>query len=387
MKKVFIITSYFPPETGAASNRIFHLATCLQKQDFKVSVVTPLPNYPTGKIFKGYRGKFSKTTDENNIKIHRLWIYASNSKNKLLRLFAMLSYSLSLTWFFITHRIPKTVIVQSPPLIVAFTCMLFLSNKRQLILNVSDLWPIAGLELGAFKKNFSYKMLERIEKYNYRKATMILGQSKEILIHVSNIAPNKNTFLYRNYPDFNPPELIDNSDSGDKIKMVYAGLLGIAQGIYNLCENLDYSDIEFHIYGNGAEKAKIEAFIAMNPNLPIIYHGEVKRSELHLILMQYDLTIIPLLNRIYGSVPSKIFEYSKLGIPILYFGGGEGETIIKDYKLGWIAEAGNYDALNKALYTIKKSELNLVLRKTIQGISKKEFSFSEQLTRLNKFIG
>ena len=130
MKKVLIITSYFPPETGAASNRIFHLAEGLKSHNFNVSVLTPLPNYPTGQIFKDYKGKFKHTSSENGIEINRLWIYASNSKNKLLRLIAMLSYSFSLVWFFMWHKIPKTVIVQSPPLLVAFTCMLFLKFKK-----------------------------------------------------------------------------------------------------------------------------------------------------------------------------------------------------------------------------------------------------------------
>ncbi len=96
MKDILIITSYFPPEIGAASNRIFHLAEGLQKLNFNVSVTTPLPNYPTGKIFDAYQGKFSQTSIENNITIHRLWIYATVSKNKFLRLIAMLSYSFSL---------------------------------------------------------------------------------------------------------------------------------------------------------------------------------------------------------------------------------------------------------------------------------------------------
>src|SRR5690606_14748935 len=175
LKDILIITSYFPPESGAASNRIFHLAEGLQTHDYDVTVLTPLPNYPTGKIFSDYKGKFRHSSIENQIKIHRLWIFASNSKNKVLRLLAMLSYSFSLVWFFMWNSIPKKVIIQSPPLLVAFTCMLFLkSKKRQLILNVSDLWPIAGLELGAFKKNFSYKMLECIEFYNYKHADMIL---------------------------------------------------------------------------------------------------------------------------------------------------------------------------------------------------------------------
>lgn len=383
MAKILIITSYFPPETGAASNRIFHLAKGLRECDFEISVVTPLPNYPTGKIFNEFKGKFSQTSIEDDIEVHRLWIHASNSKNKILRLFAMLSYSTSLVWFFLTRKIPKTVIVQSPPLLVAFTCMLFLSNKRQLILNVSDLWPIAGLELGAFKRNFSYKLLEKIERFNYKKATMVLGQSEEIITHVSKIVPSQKTFLYRNYPDFDPPKLIENPNSSEKIKMVYAGLLGVAQGIYKLCNNLDYSNIELHIYGDGAEADKIKTLIALNSSLPIYYHGEVKRADLHTLLLEFDLTIIPLLNRIYGSVPSKIFEYARLGLPILYFGGGEGENIVKNNELGWVAEASNYNDLNRVINNIDKRELSLPLRVHIQNLAKREFDFSDQLNRLN----
>jgi glycosyltransferase involved in cell wall biosynthesis len=386
MKNVLIITSYFPPETGAASNRIFHLAEGLKDHNFNVSVLTPLPNYPTGEIFKDYKGKFKHTTTQNGIVINRLWIYASNSKNKLLRLIAMLSYSFSLVWFFRWNKIPKTVIVQSPPLLVAFTCMLCLkSKKRHLILNVSDLWPIAGLELGAFKKNFSYKMLERIERFNYKRADLVLGQSEEILTHVRSIVSGKKTFLYRNYPEFESPELKDSS-SHEKLTIVYAGLLGIAQGILKLCQELDYKHIEFHIYGSGAEQVNIETFISNHPELPITYHGQVSRRELHEVLIQYDITIIPLLKRIYGSVPSKIFEYAKLGLPMLYFGGGEGETIIKKHELGWVAEAGNYEKLNTVISSIKNETLSKEKRQKIMEKGTKEFDFKSQLTRLKNII-
>jgi len=385
-KDVLIITSYFPPEIGAASNRIFQLANGLQQHDFNVTVLTPLPNYPTGKIFDGYTVKFRHVSEENNITINRLWIYASNSKNKLLRLMAMLSYSFSLIWFFIWNKIPKTVIVQSPPLIVAFTSMLFLSTKnRNLILNVSDLWPIAGLELGALKKNFSYKILEKIERYNYKKAHLILGQSEEIITHVASMFPNKKTFLYRNYPDFQPPRIQQSSSNG-KLKIVYAGLLGIAQGIYKLCNELDYSNIELHIYGSGAEQLQIEAFISQHPKLPIFFHGRVTRDELHPLLLKYDIAIIPLLNRIYGSVPSKIFEYARLGLPMLYFGGGEGEDIIENYKLGWVVEAGNYKALNFKISNIEKSKITQGFKEEIRKTIIEHFNLEKQLIKLEQLL-
>jgi len=385
MPNILIITSYFPPETGAASNRIFHLAKGLQEHNFNVSVITPLPNYPKGKIFGGYRGRFKHTSKEYNITIHRLWIYASNSKNILLRFIAMLSYSISLIWFFIWNKIPKTVIIQSPPLLVAFTSVFFLrSKKRKIILNVSDLWPLAGLELGVFKKGFSYKILEKIERFNYKHANLILGQSEEILTHVKSIFNKKETFLYRNYPDFKASVINQRQNTTGKLKMVYAGLLGVAQGILKLCEKLDYTNIQFYIYGAGAEQNAIEALIKNKPELDIIYQGEISRQQLHNILTQYDFTIIPLLNRIYGSVPSKIFEYARLGIPILYFGGGEGELIIEKHDLGWIAKVGNYEDLNTVISKIELWKLQSDNRINIQKTAFDNFDFENQLNRLVK---
>ena len=383
MKDILIITNYFPPETGAASNRMLHLAEGLQKHHFKVSVITPLPNYPTGKVFKAYKGRFKHTSKDNNITIHRLWIYASNSKNKLLRLIAMLSYSFSLIWFFMWNKIPKTVIIQSPPLLVAFTSMFCLRSKnRKLILNVSDLWPIAGLELGALKKNISYRILENIERFNYKQADLILGQSEEILSHVNSLFPNKATFLYRNFPDFEVLGVSAENTSTKKLKIVYAGLLGVAQGIYKLCQALDYRNVQFHVYGAGAEQNAIVNLIKKHPDLDIIYHGELSRNALHKALIQYDITIIPLLNRIYGSVPSKIFEYARLGIPMLYFGGGEGEKIIEQYNLGWIAEAGNYHDLNAVISKIESSEIQTNYREKIKETAIKNFDFNTQLELL-----
>ncbi|GGI56302.1 glycosyltransferase family 4 protein [Winogradskyella haliclonae] len=383
MKDLLIISNYFPPEMGAASNRIFQLAEGLSKNQ-NVSVICPFPNYPTGKVFKHYNNK--ETID--GITIKRLWVAPSVSKNKFVRLFSMLSFSFSIVWFFLWNKIPKTIIVNSPPLLVAFTSLFFLSAKKhRLILNVSDLWPKAGLELGAIKQGFSYKMLQKIERFNYNKADLILGQSEEILIHIKTIVPKTETLLYRNFPNFSPPKIEPNDvDHSTKIKIVYAGLLGVAQGVFKLCKNLDYSKIELHIYGSGAEEIQIKNFINDNPTLPITFHGSVSRNELHRELLKYDATIIPLLNRIYGSVPSKIFEYSRLGLPIIYFGGGEGENIVKDYKLGWVAESGNYSALNEVISQLQRSDFDSGLKIQIQKTALKNFDASEQLNVLNSLI-
>ena len=381
---ILIITNYYPPETGAASNRISQLAEGLAEKGAKVGILTPLPNYPTGKIFDNFKGKIRNPESVNNVSIYRLWIYPSNSKNKILRLFAMLSYSFSLMFFIVKNRIPKTVIIQSPPLLVAFTSILFLrSKKRKLVLNVSDLWPLAGLELNVLKKNYAYKILEKIECFNYKNADLILGQSNEILSHVKSLFPEKDTFLYRNYPKVKVDSTFQSNKENPKIRIVYAGLLGVAQGIYKLIESIELNGFEFHIYGNGVDKIHIENYIANNPEKQIIYHGEIARDTLNKVLPSYDIALIPLVNRIYGSVPSKIFELAYLGLPVLYFGGGEGEKIITNNHLGWVVEAGNYAALNEQLQKLKKSSITNEKRVLIQKKALEEFNLDKQIDDLS----
>ena len=97
MKDICIITNYFPPETGAASNRIAKLALGLKERGFVVKVICPLPNYPKGKIFENYQGKWKLTENYKGVEVTRLWVYANNSSHKVKRLLSMVSFSLSLS--------------------------------------------------------------------------------------------------------------------------------------------------------------------------------------------------------------------------------------------------------------------------------------------------
>ena len=168
------------------------------------------------------------------------------------------------------------------------------------------------------------------------------------------------------------------------IKIFYAGLLGIAQAVRELCEklNLNELNIELHIFGDGAEKNQIEALLSSEKK--IFFHGMMERNDLHEKLKTFDVAIVPLKTRIYGSVPSKIFEYGSLGFPILYFGGGEGETIVDENNMGWVASVEDYDDLNEKLKIISKmskSELDL-MKKRIFEVSKTSFNLDNQMSYL-----
>ncbi len=374
-KEILLITNYFPPEKGAASNRMFSLAEGLGKAGFKVKVVCPLPNYPTGKVFKDYSGKISTSENVSFGKITRLWVWPSNSANKFLRLLSMVSFSISLVLFFIFTKTPKKIFIQYSPVFVGFTavCLGRLFSKK-IILNVSDLWPLAGLEMGILKKGTYYSLLLKMERYCYRNADLIVGQSNEILVHISNFEKEKTSFLYRNIPDFEAPTITQLSFS-EEIKIVYAGLLGVAQGIFENCQRITFANnVSLHIYGAGPESEKIQDLKKQN----IHFYGELSREDLHNELQNYDIAFIPLIKRIYGSVPSKIFEYTRLGLPVLYFAGGEGEDIVKKESLGWVVEVNDIKTLQDFINTISTTELNRFPKEAVQKNSVSAFDFKKQ---------
>lgn len=375
-KEVLIITNYFPPEKGAAPNRIFTLAKALDKNNYKVVVVCPLPNYPHGKIFDNYRGRFSVSENLNGIVVKRLWLVASKSKNKFIRLFSMLSFSIILFFYLLLKKTPKKVIIQCSPLFVGFFAVLASKLKRKkIILNVSDLWPLAGLQMGILTKGVYYSVLERLEHFNYKNAQLILGQSEEILAHVTQIFPKKQTLLYRNFPDF--PLVEKRTTDRKEIRLVYAGLLGVAQGLLDVCNTIKLPDnVSLTIYGDGPEANSIAAFCKQHPK--ISYKGLLNRDELHEVLRGYDITLIPLINRIYGSVPSKIFEYSRLGLPIIYFSEGEGSDLVARHGLGWVIKDKDYEALNALINALATSEISLINSGAILKIVSKVFDFDKQ---------
>ncbi|MEJ2113869.1 MAG: hypothetical protein P8X62_09340 [Flavobacteriaceae bacterium] len=60
--------------------------------------------------------------------------------------------------------------------------------------------------------------------------------------------------------------------------------------------------------------------------------------------------------------------------------------LIKNFRLGWVAESGDYEQLNKVISKIQPFELNSELNHKIKETALKKFDFESQLTKLIKVI-
>lgn len=390
--KITVITQYYKPEMGAPQNRLYEMCRGLKDNGAEVSIITGMPNYPTGKIFDEYKGRFSMTETLDDMEVKRYWLYASNARKALPRIWNMISFSIMVLCAlrYLRKRHNDYIIVESPPLTLGESALILAKLTRtKLVLNVSDLWPLSAKELGAMSETgIAYRSLEKLEHHLYKRSLFCMGQSQEIVDYIKDHGA-KEVYLFRNGVDPSRFEGLDAKPEEGKVKLVYAGLLGFAQGIADICKSVNFAELgmEFHIYGAGGEQEEIVATIAANPNNGIYYHGVVSRQELPTKLKEANMTLIPLVKNIFGAVPSKIYESMAAGLPIMFVGEGEGARIVKENNIGLVAHSKDYDALKENIkYAVSHPEEMKIMSDNCKDCAQNKFNRPKQIKSLYDFM-
>ena len=390
--KISVITQYYKPEMGAPQNRLYEMCRGLKDNGADVSIITGMPNYPTGRIFDAYKGKFSVTETLDEMEVRRYWLYASNVRKVLPRIWNMISFSIMVLFSlrYLRKRRNDFIIVESPPLTLGESALILAKwTKAKLVLNVSDLWPLSAKELGAMSENgLPYRCLEKLEHNLYKKSLFCMGQSQEIVDYIKEHGA-KEVYLFRNGVDPSRFKDIDVKPEEGKVKLVYAGLLGFAQGIADICKSVNFAELgmEFHIYGAGGEQAEIEATIAAHPDRGICYHGVVSRQELPSKLKEANMTLIPLVKNIFGAVPSKIYESMAAGLPIMFVGEGEGARIVKENNIGLVANSKDYKGLEENIkYAVSHPEEMKKMSENCLDCAQNKFNRPKQIRSLYDYL-
>lgn len=392
--RVLLVAERYYPEVGAAPSRLTNMAEGLLQQGAEVDVLTSLPNYPQGRIFEGYRHRVSKHEIINNCNVYRYWIYATVSRSAVKRALNMVSFALSIWLFAFKVRRCRSydyVIIQTPTLFVATSAMWLFKGvySRKCILNISDIWPSTAVDMGAMKEgSMSYKTMLWCERYLYRKADGIFGQSCEILERVKELPNNNKLFLYRNLSkyvtDFNYRE------KGNPVKICFAGMLGVAQDIYSIVRNIDFKElnVEFHIIGGGNQYEEIKKFVDEHPGCNVVMHGFVSKNQMQEMYRQFDAAIVPLMSRIRGAFPSKIFDILPMGIPVLLCGEGEVADYVESRGVGYTSRPADYTALRNNIICIRDQASDAYCNMSAACISTThdELDFDKQIKKCFEFI-
>jgi glycosyltransferase involved in cell wall biosynthesis len=344
--KILILTQYFPPEVGAPQNRLYELALRLKQKGADITVLTAMPNYPQMEVHKEYKGKFYHYEEMNGLHIHRSWIYVSKSKGIFKRLLNYFSFVKSSAWVGLL-KLGKFdfIICESPPLFLGMTAYFLKKIKRaKLIFNVSDLWPESAEKLGLVENKFFLSVATKLEEFLYRKSELISGQTQGIVKNISERFPNKKVYWLPNGVDlsyYNTSTVLtnwrnENNFSADDFILLYAGIIGHAQGLEVIIKAANelkaYSKIKFVLLGSGPEKEKLQLLKESLKTNNVSFFDAVTKKEMPGIIAAIDVAVIPLkrLDLFKGAIPSKIFENLAMKKPILLGVEGEAKELFID---------------------------------------------------------
>lgn len=352
--RILLHTQYYPPEIGAPQSRLSDLAFELNRLGFQVTVLTAMPNYPTGKIIAGYGGWYRKETIDG-VNVIRTAIYPTQSAGFIKRLLNYFSFVISS--FFVGVFLPRFdfIITESPPLFLGISgYLLSRIKKSKWIFNVADLWPESVVELGLIDPNGSaFKISSWLESFFYRNATLVTGQSKTILENIQRRFPEVPTYLLSNgvRTEKYQPTCIRTNET---VTVMYAGLHGLAQGLDQIVEAAaklkDQPSIEFVLIGDGPEKqALIEKVRELNLK-NIEFRNPIPKSLIPVILSEADIILVPLKTQLTGAVPSKLYEAMASGKAVILVAEIEAAEIVRNADCGIVVSPGDVATLADSIH-------------------------------------
>lgn len=368
--KLLILTQYFPPEVGAPQNRLFELAVRLQKLGVDITVLTAMPNYPQMEIYPDYLNKSYHYEELQGLKVHRSSIYVSKNKSIISRLRNYFSFVIS------SARTGKKIkdhfdflMCESPPLFLGYSAMYLARKKKaKLIFNVSDLWPESAEKLGVVTNKQLLQLAYNLEAKLYRRAALVTGQTQGICKNINERFPEVKTYWLPNGVDLNyyNPELVldsnwreKNNFSKNDFIILYAGIIGIAQGLEIILHAAAHlttePKVKFVLLGSGPEKEKL---IALKKSLAlehVYFLDAVSKTNMPAILKSVNASVIPLrkLDLFLGAIPSKIFESLSMQLPVLLGVNGEAKEIFIDQgNCGIYFEPENVEGLVKGIHKL-----------------------------------
>jgi len=361
--RILFLSHYFPPEIGAPQIRMYELAQQLARGGDSVTVLTAFPNYPTGVVQEGYRGRFSMVEHVGEVTVVRRWVYATPNEGFFKRIVNHLSFvATSLTALRKVGRV-DVMFVQSPPLLIGLSTLMFSWLKRApYVFNVSDIWPQSAVELGVLRNPLAIRLAEALERRLYRKAARVTVPTRGMHARLSGrVSPPGKVVLLTNGVDVDVygPQAPDMDLArrlgleGRKV-FLYAGTHGLSQGlgvILDAARITNDPDILYVLAGEGADKAALVARAEREGLANVRFLPNQRKESMPSFLNLAYAAIITLkpLDVFKAALPSKMFESMAVAQPIIGSLWGEAAELIEQADCGLVAAPGDAVALQQAV--------------------------------------
>ncbi len=367
--RILLITQMFPPEMGAAANRMYPLARQLVAAGHEAFVATGMPNYPGGAVFPEYRGKRFLREEIDGIKILRTaYLTVPRNRSKWYQLASYLSFIPAALRSGLAAAKVDVVFVTSPPIFPVLAAItLARLNRAKLVLDLRDLWPDEIIACGAAREgSLAIRLIRLIERTGYRAADLICCTTPAFVETVASrgVARDK-LILLPNGADLETfrPLPRDNSVAarypfGDRFVVMYAGLLGIKHGLEVLLDAAallrDQPEVLFCFAGSGPQREALQQCATERGLQNVLFTGEHPVEEIPYLLARADVCISTLRPEPYLEkiVSVKLFEYLACERPAVAVQAGETARVLLESGGGIAVRPGDARGTAEAIRSL-----------------------------------
>ncbi len=395
-KHILIVCQHFYPEQFRINDMAFEWV----KRGYRVTCVTGFPNYPEGKVYKGY-GFFKKRHENiNGVEVYRIPLIPSG-KGKLQLVLNYYSFPFfGFFWNLFTRiKADEVYMFETSPM---HQCKVGVAYARKhkvpCNLYVQDLWPENLEMMTGIHSPLIIKPIERMVRDIYKGCTHIFGTSPSfvdaIRKYVDEDEWDKVSFWPQYAEEFYQPKpKVEHKG----FNVIFTGNIGQAQGLDILpkaaaiIRKEGVKDIRFTIVGDGRARESFKESITEAGVWDLFeFTGRVLPTEIPDYLAKADAAFVSFADHeIFAkTIPAKLQSYMACAMPIIASAKGETVRVIAEAKCGMCADIGDAKTLAANIIAMRSlsPELLTQMGQNALAYNKAHFDKKTLMDEMDKYL-
>ena len=398
--RLLVVSQYFWPENF----RVNDLVSELVARGHKVTVLTGVPNYPSGTIFPEYkrdRGRFGNFAGAEVVRVP-LW---PRGKRRFSLFLNYASFALSGvlvgTWRLRGRSYDAIFAYEPSPVTVGIPAAWLRAIKRApMVFWVLDLWPDTLQALGVVRSDYWLNAVGRLVTFIYGRCDLILAQSRSFIPQIGKYAAGARVVYF---PSWAESVFAESSAAAARevlkqpgcFDILFAGNIGEAQDFPTIlaAAELLKSDgqVRWLIVGDGrmsdwlreevSRRGLEECFLVLG-RFPLERMPSFYRRADALLLCLKDEPIFSM------TIPGKLQSYLAAGVPVLAMLNGEGAEVVERSRSGLTCRAGDAQGLASAVRRLASlpEEDRAAMALNALHVTRTEFDRGRLISQLEEWL-
>jgi colanic acid biosynthesis glycosyl transferase WcaI len=399
--RLLVVSQYFWPEYFRVNNLVAELVT----RGHDVTVLTGLPNYPSGAVFPEYKEDPSRFASYSGATIVRVPLF-SRGQGRVSLMLNYLSFAASASllgsWRLRGRRFDVIFVYEPSPATVGIPAVLLRAIKKAPVAFwVLDLWPETLQAIGVVRSRGLLRAVGGLVSFIYNRCDLILAQSKSLIPQIAKHCNGSSRIRY--FPSWAESIFDLGSEVAapevplkqNAFSVMFAGNIGEAQdfpAVLAAAELLKaHVQIRWLVVGDGRmahwvneeiRRRDLQQCVLMLGRHPIERMPAFYQHADALLVCLKDEPIFSM------TIPGKLQSYLAAGIPVVAMLNGEGAEVVERSRSGVTCRAG--DASGLAAAVLRLASLSAEQRAEMGGnalaVSANEFDRNKLITQLEVWL-